>query len=965
MSESLRPWHATPADEVLALLSTDAGGGLSAGEAERRMVRYGPNIIEHVRKTSALLTFLRQFGNALVIILLLAAFVSALLGEILDASVIALIVLLVALTGFVQEYRAERVFEALAERLSPTCAAVRDGKRVTVAAADIVPGDVVVLEAGTKVPADIRLTEAAALQADESSLTGESVPAIKQANPVPEDSDVAERASMVYSGTTVSYGRGRGVVVATGARTEFGRIVEETLEVREEETPLERQVSAIGKRFGVIAFGVIFVVAAVELTREAVSGSLSSLGFITILLFGIALGVAAVPEALPAVITATLAMGMRRLASDNVLVRKMSAVEALGSTEVICFDKTGTLTKGEMTVREIHAERMTFEVTGTGYSPEGSIMLGGRRLERLPASLSELGRSSLLCNDAVLQATPDGRWQVIGDPTEGALVVLARKMGLDPSAEALPRVAEIPFSSERKMMTTVHRSKEGGLVGYTKGAPESLIPRCTQKWAGNAVEEIRESDRDEISNASEEMSGRGMRVLALASKRFDPRRKDWGDGTEDGLLFLGLAGMEDPLREETIEAVKRARAAGMRPVMMTGDHRTTALHIAERAGIFEPGDEVLAGSELQAMSDSALAEKVQSVAVYARISPLDKLKIVSAWKRRGRVVAMTGDGVNDAPSLKRADIGVAMGISGTDVAKEAADIVLTDDNFASIVKAVELGRWVYDNIRKCLAYLLQANVVEIAVLGSIALLIAPLVGPQDSALPLLPVQILYINLATDGLPALALGFSPADSDLLQKPPRAVDEPVLTRELTLFLVSTILVQVPLLLLGFTNGLAYGVDAARTRLFLMLIFMELALAVNCRSLSLGLKEAKPHSWLLLSVAWETVLVVVLFQFPQAREALHVSLPAAGDVYWILGGVMLTFASSEMFKKLKFGGRLVHRGSPTPRLTWLFLARWQRSRRAGSRESSGSPIGGNDGAVRKETGDLVERGVNPVHD
>ncbi len=912
MSESPRPWHAIPADEVLALISADGADGLSADEAKRRMTSYGPNTIEHARKPSQLLAFLRQFGNALVIILLLAVFVSALLGEILDALVIALIVILVALTGFIQEYRAERVFEALAERLSPTSAVVRDGRREIIAAADIVPGDVVILEAGTKVPADIRLTEAAALQADESSLTGESVPTIKQANPVPEGSDVAERASMVYSGTTVSYGRGRGVVVATGARTEFGKIIEETLEVREEETPLERQVNAIGKKFGAIAFGVIFVVGLAELAREAAAGSLSSLGFITILLFGIALGVAAVPEALPAVITATLAIGMRRLARNNVLVRKMSAVETLGSTEIICFDKTGTLTKGEMTVREVLAERWMFEVTGTGYSPEGSVKLGGRQPERLPASLSELGRGSLLCNDAVLQATPDGRWQVIGDPTEGALVVLARKIGLDPSAEALPRVAEIPFSSERKMMTTVHRLKEGGLVGYTKGAPESVMPRCTQKFAGNNVEEMRDSDRDEVSNASEAMSARGMRVLALASKRFGPGRTDWRDGTEDGLVFLGLTGMEDPLRDETIEAVKRARAAGMRPVMMTGDHKTTALNIAERAGIFERGNEVLTGGELQTMSDSALAEKVQSVAVYARISPLDKLKIVSAWKRRGRVVAMTGDGVNDAPSLKRADIGIAMGVSGTDVAKEAADIVLTDDNFASIVKAVELGRWAHDNIRKCLAYLLQANIVEITVLGSIALLIAPLVGLQDSALPLLPVQILYINLATDGLPALALGFSPVDSDLLRKPPRAMDEPVLTREMTLFLVSTLIVQVPLLLLGFVAGLGYGMDAARTRLFLMFIFMELALAVNCRSLSLGLREAKPHSWLLLSVAWEILLVVVLFQFPQAREALHVSIPGAGDLYWILGGVLLMFASSEILKRLEFGGSRGQLGS-----------------------------------------------------
>jgi len=403
------------------------------------------------------------------------------------------------------------------------------------------------------------------------------------------------------------------VVVATGSRTEFGKIVEKTVEVRREETPLENQVNSIGKRFGVIALGIILVVGLAEVIKEALAGTLSFSGSVAILLFGIALGVAAVPEALPAVLTATLAIGMRILARNNALVRKMSAVETLGSTEIICFDKTGTLTKGEMTVREIHTDRRTFEVTGAGYAPEGLVKLDGSRLEGIPASLSELGRASLLCNDAMLRAGPEGRWEVIGDPTEGALIVVARKIGLDPIVERLPRIAEIPFSSERKMMTTVHRSKEGGLVGYAKGAPESLLPFCDREFMVNELEELSPKDRDEILKASERLTGEGLRVLALASKRFASEPLVWDSKAESGFVFIGLVGMEDPLREEAIEAVNRARDAGMMPVMITGDHRTTALVIAERAGIFSPGDEVLTGRELQEISDEELAERVQRV----------------------------------------------------------------------------------------------------------------------------------------------------------------------------------------------------------------------------------------------------------------------------------------------------------------------------------------------------------------
>ena len=899
---SSKPWHAVSAEQALDSLSSDAVKGLSEAEAQRRLAENGPNSLSQERRVGALQIFLGQFKNALIVILLLAISASALLGEVVDAVAIGLIVVLAAVTGFVQEYRAEKVFESLKERLGQSCAVLREGRRRLVPTADLVPGDVVLLESGTRVPADIRVIHAAAVQVDESSLTGESVPVSKSAEPVPEDSAVEDRASIAFAGTTVTYGRGVGVVVATGGSTEFGKIVKETLGVQEEQTPLQRQVASIGRNFGLLALVVIVVVASSEVLRGLLAGSLSSSGLVGILLFGIALGVAAVPEALPAIVTATLAIGLRVLARNNALVRRMAAIETLGSTEVICFDKTGTLTKGEMTVREVYADRMTFQVSGTGYAPSGSISLDGRKLGTIPAALQELGVASLLCNDATLEHSGGGKWQVIGDPTEGALIVLAEKMIPEVALKIQSRVGEVPFSPERKMMTVICRLESGGLVGYMKGAPDNVLDHCNARLVGGRAVGMSPAERGEISRVNEGLSARGLRVLGVASRELESESKTWGADVEFDFVFLGLVGMEDPLRDSAVDTVRRAREAGMKPVMITGDHKTTAVAIAQQAGIFRPGDGVLTGRELQEASDSELEGMVQDISVYARISPLDKLKIVGAWRKLGRVVAMTGDGVNDAPALRRADIGVAMGISGTDVAKEAADIILTDDDFASIVRAVELGRWVYDNIKKSLAYLLQTNLVEISVLGLIALLVGPLVGLPGGELPLLPVQILYTNLATDGLPALALGFSPPDADLLRKPPRPRGQSIFTRDVMVFIISTLVVQVPVLLLAFVFGMVDGVDSARTRLFLMLIFMELGVAITCRSLTQGVSRARPHALLLASVLFEVAMILVLLQIPEARGALHLTQPRPLDALWIAGGFLVAFGSGEAFKRFK---------------------------------------------------------------
>ncbi|MCP8314850.1 MAG: cation-translocating P-type ATPase [archaeon] len=585
------------------------------------------------------------------------------------------------------------------------------------------------------------------------------------------------------------------------------------------------------------------------------------------------------------------------------MIRRMPVVETLGSTQIICSDKTGTLTKGEMTVRRVYVDGKKLEVTGVGYEPRGEILYGEIPIDPgLKNVLARLAKAVLLCNDARLE-TDNSKWTVKGDPTEGALIVLAEKMGLRQNEvrELYPRVAEVPFSSERKLMTTVHSTQDGTYVAYMKGAPEMVLKHCSYLFKDGQMREMNEEDRKLISAVNEEMAENALRTLGVA-ERVLPIDLDLSDSEhlETDFSFLGLVGMIDPPRTEAVKAVETAKQVGMTPIMITGDHKLTAVAIAKEMGIYKEGDLVLTGEELERLSDEEFERYVEKVTVYARVSPFHKLRIVEAWKKKGRVVAMTGDGVNDAPALKRSDIGIAMGISGTDVTKEASDLVLADDNFATIVKAIELGRWIYDNIKKYLAYLLQTNLVEIAVMSIGALLILRFMGFYgEAALPLLPVHILYINLATDGLPALALGFSPSDPDLMKRPPRTKDEPVFTRDVVLFLIRALIVETPVLTLAFISGLSYGMDAARTRLFLMFIFVELAVALNCRSLLFTIDKAKPHKWLLLAVIWESLLVAVLLHIPMAREALNILYPTFEDIIWVAGGVLATFISIEGLK------------------------------------------------------------------
>ncbi|MCS7133944.1 MAG: cation-translocating P-type ATPase [Candidatus Caldarchaeum sp.] len=875
-------------EEVMAALVTDAAKGLSTEEARRRLLQYGPNELEKAPKPSALKIFLKQFANILIGLLLAALVISAFFGEWVDSLVIGVIVFFVAVVGFFQEYRAEKTLEALKKMLTPVVTAIRDGRETEVPSRELVPGDIVVLTMGTKIPADMRIIESINLQTNEAPLTGESAPVQKTVAPMPETASVGDRFNIAYAGTIVTYGRGKGVVFATGSRTEFGKIAAATSVLREERTPLEVRMDEIGKRFAVFAFVVIAAIFAAELVREILAGYLS-LGFLVeVFLFAVALAVAIVPEALPGIVTATLAIGMGIMARRNALVRRMPAVETLGSTQVICFDKTGTLTMNQMTVRQLYLNGRFIDVDSSS---------------DLKGSAELLVKASILCNDASV-VVENGRPVVHGDPTEGALVLLARNIGVnvDEVRKANQRIYEIPFTSERKLMTTFHTTNDGGVYGFMKGAVETVLPRCDAILNNGEVKPFSHHEKKTVIEAAEKMALNAYRVLAIAYKQLPSV-----DGfDEEGFVFLGLVGMIDPPRPEAYEAVRKAREAGIKTVMVTGDHKLTALAIAKEVGIYREGDLVLTGEEVEKIPDEELDKIVEKVVVYARISPMHKLKIVESWKRKGYVVAMTGDGVNDAPALKRADIGVAMGITGTDVAKESSDMVLADDNFATIVKAVELGRWIYGNVRKYLVYLLEANLVETIVIAGVALVIAELLGLKgEDALPLLPVHILYINLATDGLPAIALGFSPPDPDIMKRKPTPRNEPVFNREVVSLLATIMAVATPLYLIGYVSALHHGVDQARTRLFLMFIANELVLALNCRSLVYTNFEARPHKWLWLAIAWEITLITAILTVPGGASLLSLTTPSTEDLLWIFGGAVFVYSSVELSKVIRRRG------------------------------------------------------------
>ncbi|HOW15844.1 cation-translocating P-type ATPase [Methanosarcina sp.] len=914
--DQIIPYRQT-AKDVLTALDTDARNGLSEGEARARLDRYGRNELMAEKPVPAWRKFLEQFQDVLVVLLLAATLISVWLwlyerDSALPYEAIAIfaVVLLNAIMGYIQQSRAEEAMAALRQMTAAHASVVREGTRQSIPATEVVPGDIIIIEEGNTIPADARVIQSTALQTAEAALTGESLPVLKDDLPIAEEVGLGDRDNMIFSGTVAVYGHGRAVVTATGMQTEMGRIAGMLKETPIETTPLQKELHRVGKLLGIIVIAIAVVIITTIITVEHVRG-FSAL--FDVLILGVALAVAAVPESLPAVVTVVLSLGVKRMAQKNAIVRHLAAVETLGSANVVASDKTGTLTKNEMTVLTVVTASGRVNLDGTGYSPEGDVHReGGGEIDgalqfEFVRALAAADRAS----NAVLHER-NGRWAVHGDPTEGALIVAARKAGLEAEAlnARLERIGEVPFSSERKLMSTVHSDSEQKerLLAFTKGAPDVLLARCTQELVGDEIKPLTEERRAEILKINEELAGEALRTLAVSFRTLPKdalRQAEFdGEGVEKDLIFLGLIGMIDPPRREAKDAVARAMAAGVRPIMITGDHPKTATVIAAELGIPIHG-EAVTGAELEKMPEEKLDRTVQEVSVYARVNPEHKLRIVKALQRAGAIVAMTGDGVNDAPALKTADIGVAMGITGTDVSKEASDVVLADDNFATIVAAVEEGRAIFSNIRKFLRYLLSSNLGEVMIMF-FGLLLADVIGLTAESrtgivLPLLATQILWINLVTDGPPALALGVDPADPGLMKEPPRPREEGVITHSMwagniftgavmaagTLFVLDASLAGG---LIESTGSLRY----AQTMAFNTVVFFSLFVVFNARSdkqsAFVGLFSNK---WLWGAVLLSVLLQVMVIYVPFLQQAFSTVSLSPGD--WLL---CITVASSVLW-------------------------------------------------------------------
>jgi len=890
--------------------------GLTAQQAQERQKTQGSNEIKKEKRTSPLKLLLGQFTDVLMIILLIATGLSFAVGEATDAAIILAIIVASAALGFTQEYRSEKAVEALKKMTAPTASVLRDGKEVKIPASQLVSGDIILLYTGDKVPADARLLEAFTMKTDDASLTGESAPIGKSAAVLSEQTPLNDRRNMVFTGTVVVYGRGKAVVTSIGMNTEFGKIAQMVQAAPQEQTPLEKRMSSVGKWISILCVIVAVSVGVVGIVVEHRPA-------VDMLLWAISLAVAAVPEALPAIITGALAVGMYRMAKVNTIVKRLPAVETLGCTSVICSDKTGTMTKGEMTVQRLYVNGQTLKVTGTGYAPEGEFQREDKAV--VPdESLRILLKAAVLCNDSNLEKDPQtGKWIVKGDPTEGALVVAAAKAGI--SKEELdaqePRVAEVPFSSERKRMTTVH-SAEGKKTAYMKGAPEFVLERCSRIFLDGKVQPLTREIRDKHHKVTETMALQALRNLGFAYKEL-PDAVEFTEEMERDFVFAGIAGMMDPPRPEVKDALIICKKAGIRVVMITGDHKLTATAVAKELGLLGEKDQdcqVLTGQELEQMTDEQLAQMVENVVVYARVSPEHKTRIVKAWKQKDEVVAMTGDGVNDAPALKMSDIGIAMGISGTEVSKEAADMVLADDNFASIVKAVKEGREIFDNIKKYLTYLLQCNIMEILVMFFAVVSVpylARVLSPgsdvelvNSAAIALTAVQILWINLVTDGLPAIALGVDPGDPDLMEHKPRKPSESVFSKDVKVYLSTIPIFMTSLLLLAFFSHMPWTSQfrllEARTQLLTAMIAMELAVAISCRSLKYPVFKvgAFKNRFLWYAVLSSFILQLLIMYTPGLQVLFDVHSPELID--WAIAGLF----AGAVFTALEVGKYLTSR-------------------------------------------------------
>ncbi|MDH5375300.1 MAG: calcium-translocating P-type ATPase, PMCA-type [Candidatus Bathyarchaeota archaeon] len=895
MKQTSKPWHSMTINEAMRELNAKMDG-LSSEEVQKRLQEFGPNELKKEKRKSPFKLFLEQFTDILIIILLIATGLSFAVGEAYDAIVIIAIVVACAVLGFTQEYKAEKALEALKKMTAPTALVLRDGRELQLETRDVVPGDILLLYTGDKVPADARLIEAMNMKTDEAPLTGESTPVNKDVKSLPEETIVSDRRNTVFTGTVVVYGRGKAVVTSTGMNTEFGKIAKMVQVTEAEETPLEKRMGHVGKWIGIFSIAVCAVV--------AIFGIYRGREILDMVLWGISLAVAAVPEALPAVVTGALAVGMYRMARENSIVRRLPAVETLGCTSVICSDKTGTMTKGEMTVQRIYVNGMALKVRGVGYEPQGSFLFEDKKLDLAKEKeLYTLLKGATLCNDAKLEKE-EGKWVVKGDPTEGALVVAAAKADLwkEEIEKEEPRINEIPFSSERKRMTTIHEAYGKSKIAYMKGAPEIVLERCTKVYTNGKVRKLTDEKRRQIFAVNEAMAVQALRNLGLAYRELPESLTSLSEEDEKGFVFLGIVGMIDPPREEVKEAIYTCRKAGIKVVMVTGDHKLTAMAVAKELNLIgENEDEagrVLTGAELDKFSKEEFEEIVENLVIYARVSPEHKVRIVKALREKGYICAMTGDGVNDAPALKRADIGIAMGITGTEVTKEASDMVLTDDNFATIVRAIREGREIYDNIKKYLTYLLRCNIMEILVLF-IAMMLS---RESDAAIALTTIQILWVNLTTDGLPAIALGVDPGDPDLMERRPRDPNESVFTRDVKVYLSAVPTLMTVLLLGGYFYTLeTYGLLEARTQLFTALVLMELANAVNARSLKYTVFKVGvfKNKFLWFAILSSLGLQLMVLYIPALHDIFKVTYPQLFDWAVAIAFTLTVFFSIEIGK------------------------------------------------------------------
>jgi Ca2+-transporting ATPase len=878
-------FHALEPKEVLAALDSH-DRGITPEQAQLRLEESGPNELRREKGQSSLGLFLEQFRDFLIIILIAAALVSMAIGEVLDAMVILVIVVINAIVGFVQGYRAEKSLEALKKMTSPTARVVRNGEEMKIPAVELVPGDVILLEAGDRVPSDARLLEALEIRVDEAALTGESLPVDKSVEKIKAGAPLADRVNMVYAGTVIVYGKGRAVVTETGMNTELGRIASMVQATEREDTPLQKRLEVVGKQLGLMILGICAVVFVVGIIRVGPTPEHITFMFLA----AVSLAVAAIPEGLPAVVTMALALGTQRMAREKAVIRKLPAVETLGSCDVICSDKTGTFTKNEMTVKRIYIDGRELEVTGSGYDIDGVVLDRGKAVDVNGfEGLATLVRGSVLCNNASLESG-------MGDPTELALLVLGQKASMEKRRleESHTRVREVQFDSERKRMSTVHVCKGSSCV-YTKGAAEVVLNLCDRVYQNGKAVKLTAADRRRIAEKNDELADRALRVLGIAYKEIKKGEKE----VEKDLVFLGLVGMMDPPRPEVKAAVESCKAAGIAVKMITGDHAVTARAIAREVGL--PEGEVITGEELGRMSDEELRKRVEHISVFARVNPEHKLRIVDALKSNGHIVAMTGDGVNDAPALKKADIGVAMGITGTEVTKEAGSMILMDDNFATIVSAVEEGRGIYDNIKKFIMFLLSCNIGEVLVIF-LGILLFPI---KETVL--MPAQILWMNLVTDGMPALALGVDPKEGDVMRRPPRPAKDRIFSG-----LVLKNIIIVGIVIAAGTLGVYYmynpGFESegqvamkAGTMAFTTIVTFELVNAFNCRSEKGSLFKVGffKNKWLLLAIGASFLLQVMVIYTPGISDAFNTVPLGLYDWAVVIVVSLSVFAAVEAFK------------------------------------------------------------------